>query len=94
MKMKVLQDEKNVFEFRLEGERHTYAALLRQALLSDKDVTFAAYKLEHPQDNHCVFLVRTDGKTAKKALADAVKAIESELSDFHKAVKKGLKDKK
>jgi len=94
MKIKVRKDEKDAFEFVLLNERHTFPSLLRQALLMDKTVEFCAYKLEHPMDPHSVFIVRTDGKSARKAVSDALKAIEDEFSDLQKEMKKAFKAKK
>ena len=87
MQIEVLSEKKNELEFVLKGERHTFPNLLRSALLEDSDVQFAAYKLNHPFDSDSQFIVKTKGKTAKKALSDALKKIDSDLSEFKKAFK-------
>ncbi len=87
MQIEVLSEKKNELEFVLKGERHTFPNLLRSALLEDSDVLFAAYKLNHPFDNDSQFIVKTKGKTAKKALGDALKKIDSDLTEFKKAFK-------
>ncbi len=87
MQLEVLSAKKNELEFVLKGERHTFPNLLREALLHDSNVTFAAYTLRHPFDEDSVFIVRTRGKTAKKALGDALKKIDASLNEFKKAFK-------
>ena len=91
MEMEIKADKKDELEFVLKGERHTFTNLLRTSLLKDSKVKFAAYKLHHPFDKDAEFIVRTEGKPPKKALADALKKISTDLSDFEKAVKKALK---
>ena len=87
MEIEVLNAKKNELEFVMKGERHTFPNLLRETLLQDTSVEFAAYKLEHPFDNDCKFVVKTKGKNAKAAVQSALKRIEKELADFEKAFK-------
>ena len=91
MEIEVKEQEKNKLEFVIKGERHTFPSLLKNALLKDSKVKFAAYKLLHPNDSDAHFALSTEGKDPKKALADALKRMESDLSDFKKEVKKALK---
>jgi len=91
VEIEVLKESKDCLEFLVNGEKHTFPNLLRAALLKDSRVKFAAYKLKHPSDNGAMFVVRAEGKTPKKALADALKRIGADLSDFEKDVKKALK---
>ena len=91
MEIEVKNSEKDAVEFVLRGERHTFTNLLRSALLQDKKVKFAAYKLYHPFDSDAEFMVRTSGKAPKNALLDALKRIDSDLSEFEKEIKKSLK---
>ena len=85
MEIKVLNSSKD--EVELEMDNLTVAEILRVYLNKDSDVTFAAWKREHPTKNP-ILVVRTKGKTAKKAVDDAVKLITKELekveSDFSK----------
>jgi DNA-directed RNA polymerase II subunit RPB11 len=87
MEIEAKTSKKNEFEFVLKGERHTFTSLLRDALLEDDTVTFAAYKLNHPFAKESVFIVKTDGKTAKKAVSDALQRIDKQLEEFRKAFK-------
>jgi DNA-directed RNA polymerase subunit L len=91
LEIKVTKEGKNTVEFVITDERHTFPNLLRSALLKDGKVKFAAYKLHHPTDNQAQFALSTEGKTPRKALADALKRIEADLSDFKKEVKKSFK---
>ncbi|MBU4069902.1 MAG: hypothetical protein KJ646_02880 [Nanoarchaeota archaeon] len=85
MKINVIKSSKDEIEFNIESL--TIAELLRTYLNKDSSVTFAAWKRKHPTENP-IILVRTKGKTAKKALTDAVSAIEKDLdkllNDFGK----------
>ncbi len=85
MEMNILENSKD--EIKLEIENLTIAELLRVYLNKDSSVTFAAWKREHPTKKP-VLLVKTKGKTAKKAIDDAVSVITKDLdkleSDFKK----------
>lgn len=85
MEMKILKSEKS--EIELELDNLTLAEILRVYLNKDDNVSFAAWKREHPTKKP-ILLVKTKGKTAKKAIDDAVSAITKDLdkleSDFKK----------
>lgn len=74
-------------EMELQIENLTIAEILRVYLNKDSGVTFAAWRRLHPTDRP-VLKVKTKGKTAKKAIGDAVGAIEKDLdktlTDFKK----------
>ena len=85
MEINILENSKD--EIKLELENLTIAEILRVYLNKDDSVSFAAWKREHPTKNP-VLLVRTKGKTAKKAINDTVSKITKDLdkieSDFKK----------
>jgi len=85
MELTILKNEKE--EIELELESLTLAEILRVYLNKDSAVTFAAWKREHPSKKP-ILLIKTKGKTAKKAVNDAVSAIVKDLdkleSDFKK----------
>jgi len=87
MEIEIKKSSANELHFVLKGERHTFPSLLREALLQDSSVTFAAYKMPHPMGEDSELIVKTKGKKAKKALADAVKKIDKRLQEFEKAFK-------
>ncbi|PIN98250.1 MAG: DNA-directed RNA polymerase subunit L [Candidatus Diapherotrites archaeon CG10_big_fil_rev_8_21_14_0_10_31_34] len=91
MEIEVIKEEKNLFEFRIKGERHTLPNLLKTKLLEDKEVEFVAYKLNHPLDQDSIFVLRTKDKAPKKVLLNALKDIDSDLDEFIKEIKKTLK---
>ncbi len=91
MEIDIVKKQKNFLEFILKGERHTFPNLLRSRLLKDPSVEFVSYVLDHPLDEDSRFVIKTKGKTAKKALENACKKIEKDLADFEKAVKKAVR---
>ncbi len=92
MEITVLENKKDSLELVIKGERHTFSGLLREALANDPKVEFAACTLSHPLDNDTKLIVKTNGKTAAKALRDALKTIDSSLGEFEEAVKKAFKE--
>ncbi len=87
MEIEVKKSSQNELQFVFKGERHTFPNLLRETLLQDSNVAFAAYALPHPLGPDSEFVVKTKGKTVKKALADALKSIDKQLTEFEKAFK-------
>ena len=85
MAIAVLSTSKN--EAEIEIENLTTAELLRVYLNKDNNVLFAAWKKEHPTKNS-VLKVKTKGKTAKKAIDDAVSKITKELDKIKKDFEK------
>lgn len=86
MEIKILKDEKQ--ELKVQINNLTIVELLRVYLNQDSTVKFAAWKREHPSKAP-ILLIKTDGKTAKKALQDAISKIEKDvtkvLNEFKKA---------
>ncbi len=86
MEIKVLKEDKN--ELKLEINSLTIVELLRVYLNEDPDVKFAAWRREHPSKSP-VLHIKTQGKTAKKALQDAISKVERDtarvLNEFKKA---------
>ncbi|VVB99194.1 DNA-directed RNA polymerase subunit L [uncultured archaeon] len=91
MKVEVIKNEKDLVEIRLEGERHSFPNLLKNKLLEDKSVDYVSYILDHPSDDSARLIVRTSGKSPKKAIEEAAKDIDAELDDFAAKLKKALK---
>ncbi|VVB79874.1 DNA-directed RNA polymerase subunit L [uncultured archaeon] len=76
MEINVLRSEKDEIEFELDSL--TIAELLRVYLNRDEAVSLAVWKREHPTKNP-IMLVKTKGKTAKKAVNDAIAHINKDL---------------
>jgi DNA-directed RNA polymerase subunit L len=85
MEYEVLKNEKNEIEVAIGNL--TVAEILRVYLNQDSDVVFAAWKRDHPS-KPAVLRVETKGKTAKKALEDAVAKIDKEGEKLVAEVKK------
>ena len=85
MEINVLKSSKDEIEFEIESL--TLAEILRVYLNKDSAVTFAAWKREHPTKKP-IMSVKTKGKTAKKALDDAVSAITKDLDKIEKDFEK------
>lgn len=85
MEIKILKEDKNELEVELESL--TIAEILRVYLNEDSSVEFAAWKRDHPTDKP-ILKIQTKGKTAKKAISDAVAIIVKELDSFEGDFKK------
>jgi len=88
VELNVLNKSNDTIEIEIIGERHTFPNLLRSELLKDSKVEFAAYKLEHPMDTSSKLVVKTKSGKPEKALTEAIKRIEEQISDFKKEIKK------
>ncbi len=87
MELKVLNSSKD--EIEVQVENITLAELLRVYLNKDSNVTFAAWKREHPSEKP-ILKVKTKGETVKKAIKDAANAAEKDLDKFESNFK-GMK---
>jgi len=81
MELKILRESKEEIEFEIDNL--TIAEILRVYLNKDSSVTFAAWKRDHPTKNP-VMLVKTKGKTVKKAVDDAVSSLTKDLEKVEK----------
>jgi len=80
MEIKILNSSKD--EMEVEIGSVTIAEILRVYLNKDSGVDFAAWRQNHPTENP-ILKIKTKGKTAKKAIDDAVKAVAKELDKIH-----------
>ena len=85
MDIEILKGSKDEMEVRLENV--TLVEILRVYLNKDDSVSFTAWKREHPSEKP-ILKVQTKGKTAKKAISDAVSAIEKDLDKIEENFKK------
>ncbi len=85
MDIKILKNTKE--ELEAEFGSITIAEILRVYLNKNASVTFAAWKREHPTKNP-LLKVQTKGKTAKKAVDEAVVAITKDLNKIEAEFKK------
>jgi len=85
MEINVLKSSKDEIEVELDSL--TIAEILRVYLNKDSAVTFAAWKREHPTKKPSL-IIKTKGKTAKKAVEEAVSEIEKDLEKLEADFKK------
>ena len=81
MEINILKEDKEDLEVQVDNL--TLVEILRVYLNKDDKVVFAAWKREHPTKNP-ILAVKTKGKTAKKAIQDAVSAITKDLEKTEK----------
>lgn len=94
MEIEVIKNEKDYLEVALKGGEYGFANMLKEILLQDKDVEFAAARLDHPVAASPVLMIRTSDGTALSALKSAVKRLKKMASDFKDAVEDAKKSKK
>ena len=85
MNINYLTEEKN--EIEVEIDNPTIVEIIRVYLNKDSDVSLAVWKREHPSKNP-VLKIKTKGKTAKKALTDAISNLDKDLDKLEKDFKK------
>lgn len=85
MDVEVIKKTKNEIEFKIIGDRYTVTGFLQKKLLENKDVEMAAYYVDHPEKDECIFTLRTaEGKDAKEILDKAMADCKKELAEFNK----------
>lgn len=85
MEIKVLKDERQELEISLDNQ--TIAEVLRVYLNKDDKVKLAVWKKEH-YSRPLIMRIETAGKTAKKALNDAVTDVKKDLKKYGDEFKK------
>ena len=85
MEIKILKDEKNELEVQFDNQ--TVAELIRFYLNKDSNVKLGVWKKEH-YSKPVVLKVVTEGKTAKKALQDAIAKAQKDLRKYTGEFKK------
>jgi len=88
MEVKILKDEKDNLMVQLDNQ--TIAEIVRVYLNKDDSVSLAAWKRDHP-NKPIVLEIKTKGKTARKALEDAISHIEKEAEKYLEEFKKVAK---
>ncbi|MFA7707788.1 MAG: RpoL/Rpb11 RNA polymerase subunit family protein [Candidatus Pacearchaeota archaeon] len=87
MEITILKDEKNELEFKIDNQ--TIAELVRVYLNQDDSVTLGVWRKEH-YSKPLIFKVKTEGKTAKKALQDAIAKVQKDLDKYASEFKKEI----
>lgn len=84
MKINIIEEDKSKIVFTVEGETHTLCNVLVKELNKDKDVTFAAYQIDHPLVGVPEIIV--NGKDVKKSLKTAIKSVTDQAKEFEKLI--------
>jgi DNA-directed RNA polymerase subunit L len=87
--MKVVEEEANRLVFEVTGESHTICNILRKRLMSQDEVTAAAYDIIHPLVGQPEFEV--DSPNPRESVKTASETIKSEADEFRDAVAKAFK---
>lgn len=82
MEVKILVNEKDTLELELVGSDQSLAQLIAERLNQEKDVEFAAYKLEHPLVASPKLFVKMKKGDAAKLVLGIVEKIKKEVSEF------------
>lgn len=85
MEIKILKDEKNELDVQINNQ--TIAEIVRVYLNMDDSVKIAAWRKEH-YSRPLTLKIVTDGKTAKKALSDAIAKCQKDLEKYSDEFKK------
>lgn len=88
MEIKILKDEKNELEFQIDNQ--TVAELVRVYLNEDDSIKLGAWRKEH-YSKPLIFKIVSDGKSAKKALQDAISRAKKDLEKYSDEFKKAMK---
>lgn len=89
MKLKIIEDKKDLLVIEIEGARHTIPNLLREALLEDNSVDLAAYEKKHPMLGNPKVYIKA--KDPRKALLAAIKRTEDAVKEFEEEFEKAVK---
>ncbi|MDE1797985.1 MAG: DNA-directed RNA polymerase subunit L [Candidatus Micrarchaeota archaeon] len=93
MKLNVRTQEANYIELEIQGEDIGLPNALREILIEDKDVEFAACKNEHPQVGSPLLMLRTKTKKPLDVLESAVDKLRKEAKSFESELKSAKKAK-
>ncbi|KAL7751858.1 DNA-directed RNA polymerase II core subunit [Sorochytrium milnesiophthora] len=84
-KITIIRDTRlpNAATFEFQREDHTTAGLIRAAMLKDKRVIFAGYKVPHPLEHLFELKVQTTADTTPwQALADAMEQLVADITNL------------
>ena len=87
MELKIIKDEKNELEVSIDNL--TVAELIRVYLNQDDSVKLGAWKKVH-YSKPLILKVVTEGKSAKKALSDAIAKARKDLDKYNDEFKKAI----
>ena len=91
MEVKVLESSKKSIEFEVKGADPIIMKMLTNKLNADKEVEFAAYKIEHFITTPPRVVVKTKSKDALGLVLDKFDEIKDEIVSFRKQFKDAVK---
>jgi len=94
MKIRVLEKREKDLKIEIIGEGHTFCNLLRDFLLRNPNVEFAAYRIDHPLVSNPIFYVKTKDGGPEEALKKAAEEIIDALENFKKVFSYALNDQR
>jgi DNA-directed RNA polymerase subunit L len=90
MKVEVIESKADGLTIKLEGSDRAVAELIKEELLKNKDVEFAAVVKEHPEINNVRLIVKSS-KSPNTAVKKAIEAAEENLKELESKLPKGAK---
>ena len=78
----MLNKEKDLMEFQIEGANETLLIPLRNQLLQDDSVEFANYNIRHPRLDSPVFYVKVASGKPQNAIKKATKALANQFKEM------------
>jgi len=94
MELEVIKNDKDYLEIAVRGEDVGFVNAIKEILLEEKGVEFAACRLDHPVISAPVLMVRTESGNPLSALKFAVKKLRKQAEDFKSALKDAKKPRK
>jgi DNA-directed RNA polymerase subunit L len=82
MEIKILSEEKNSIELDFGSVDQSLAQYLAEKLNADKDVEFAACKVDHPIIGYPRLILRTKKGDPKKIVLEKLEEIRKEVVEF------------
>jgi DNA-directed RNA polymerase subunit L len=88
MDVKVLEREKNSLKVKFEEIDQGILNLIKTALWKNSSTEMAGFRIDHLEDGHPVFLLKTKGKAAKDVWNKTVDGLVKDFDSFSKVLKK------
>lgn len=85
MEVEIIKDEKNDLELSINNQ--TVVEIVRSYLNKDDNVKLGAWRKDH-YSKPLKLKIKTEGKSAKKALQDAISKIQKDLDKYKEEFKK------
>jgi DNA-directed RNA polymerase subunit L len=86
----IIEETKSRLQAEIKGADNTICSIVVDELWKDKDVTIAAFHIEHPLTASPKIVIETKGKEPRKALLDAITRVKKQLSELTKLAAKAL----